>query len=467
VIERHEIMTVASELSLAPNVIEKDYVLGWILAGIYADPELGSAWVFKGGTCLKKCFFETYRFSEDLDFTLSNVAHLDEAFLRERFSRVSDWVWDASGIELPPDQMRFEVYRNKRDQLSCQGRLPYRGPLGQGGDLPRIKLDLTADEALVRAAVSQAIGHAYSDLPGDGFFARCYDFAEIFAEKTRALGERSRPRDLYDVVNLYRLDERRPQASDVLEVLREKCRFKGIAVPTLADLTPALDELRGEWGNMLGHQLQALPPFEAYWAVMPEFFAWLATGAAPPRPVPAPLEAGARFVRLPIGRLGASGIRHARELESIRFAAASRLCVDLGYQGSIRRIEPYSLRRTSEDALLLMAVKADSGEVRSYRVDAIESVSVSSQPYVPRYVVELASAELAIQPLSRSPGPRLGGSLPPRLGRASAGLTYVIQCGICRKKFTRTTRDVQLNPHKMPSGQPCPGRRGILVTTRS
>jgi len=29
------------------------------------------SWAFKGGTCLKKCYFETYRFSEDLDFTLT------------------------------------------------------------------------------------------------------------------------------------------------------------------------------------------------------------------------------------------------------------------------------------------------------------------------------------------------------------------------------------------------------------
>jgi predicted nucleotidyltransferase component of viral defense system len=37
-----------------------------VLAGIYAHEELANSWLFKGGTCLKKCFFETYRFSEDL-----------------------------------------------------------------------------------------------------------------------------------------------------------------------------------------------------------------------------------------------------------------------------------------------------------------------------------------------------------------------------------------------------------------
>lgn len=45
---------------------------------------LAKSWIFKGGTCLKKCFFETYRFFEDLDFTLRNEALLDEVF---RFRR--------------------------------------------------------------------------------------------------------------------------------------------------------------------------------------------------------------------------------------------------------------------------------------------------------------------------------------------------------------------------------------------
>ena len=148
-IERQEVMSLATDLSLAAGVIEKDYVLGWILAGIYADPELAAAWVFKGGTCLKKCFFETYRFSEDLDFTVSAEAHLSEAFLKDRFSKVSAWIMDASGIELPADRMRFEVHPNKRGGLTCEGRLYYRGPLGMGGDIPRVKLDLTVDELLV------------------------------------------------------------------------------------------------------------------------------------------------------------------------------------------------------------------------------------------------------------------------------------------------------------------------------
>jgi len=60
-IDRQEILEFSRELGLSTEVLEKDNVLGWLLAGIYNHPDLKSAWLFKGGTCLKKCFFETYR----------------------------------------------------------------------------------------------------------------------------------------------------------------------------------------------------------------------------------------------------------------------------------------------------------------------------------------------------------------------------------------------------------------------
>lgn len=51
------------------EVLERDYVLSWILAGISRHERLCETLVFKGGTALKKCYFGDYRFSEDLDFS--------------------------------------------------------------------------------------------------------------------------------------------------------------------------------------------------------------------------------------------------------------------------------------------------------------------------------------------------------------------------------------------------------------
>jgi predicted nucleotidyltransferase component of viral defense system len=52
-------------------------VLDWVLAGILRDQLLANSWMFKGGTWLKKCSFETYRFSEDLAFTVRDAAQLE------------------------------------------------------------------------------------------------------------------------------------------------------------------------------------------------------------------------------------------------------------------------------------------------------------------------------------------------------------------------------------------------------
>ncbi len=113
-ITKDEIITVADETGLTPAVVEKDYVLGWLLAAVNMNVALSSTWVFKGGTCLKKCYFETYRFSEDLDFTLRDEAHLDEPFLKDQFASIAEWLYEASGIEIPEDRLVFDVYDNPR-----------------------------------------------------------------------------------------------------------------------------------------------------------------------------------------------------------------------------------------------------------------------------------------------------------------------------------------------------------------
>jgi predicted nucleotidyltransferase component of viral defense system len=49
--------------------VEKDYVILCLLSGISKELGPSAEWVFKGGTCLRHCYYEGYRFSEDIDFT--------------------------------------------------------------------------------------------------------------------------------------------------------------------------------------------------------------------------------------------------------------------------------------------------------------------------------------------------------------------------------------------------------------
>ena len=463
-IDRREILEAASALSLLPSIVEKDYVLGWVLAGINAHEELSENWVFKGGTCLKKCYFETYRFSEDLDFTLRDDAHIDEEFLRETLGEVTDWVTEQSGLNIPADQLSFDIYENPRGHMSCQGKIGYRGPASPtGGGWPKIKLDLSADERLVLPAVRREVFHPYTDRPEGGLWANCYAYEEAFGEKLRALGERTRPRDLYDVVNLYRHIDTRPTAAVLRDVLQQKCDHKTIPVPTMQSIAGHRDDLAAMWADMLGHQLPQLPPLNDFWDALPEIFDWLTGAAEAPHRSNIQHGAGEIAVRTRVLPMGVP-VRSRSTLEIIRFAAANYLCVDLTYDGSVRRIEPYSLRQTLEGNFVLHAIRSDTGEHRSYRVDRMHGAAVTSQVFAPRYVVELSSTG----PLTVAPSAAL-----PRIAsirRASRtrrqGPTYIYRCTVCRKTFNRSTMNGTLNAHENTRGYPCPGRVGVYVRTK-
>jgi predicted nucleotidyltransferase component of viral defense system len=113
VIPKQPILDLAARLGLQPTTVEKDYALRWLLIGV-AQHDVLSRWVFKGGTCLKKCFFETYRFSEDLDFTIPKDAQLSEDSIASWLGEIAAWVETTVGIRFPGNRVSVEKYANPR-----------------------------------------------------------------------------------------------------------------------------------------------------------------------------------------------------------------------------------------------------------------------------------------------------------------------------------------------------------------
>jgi predicted nucleotidyltransferase component of viral defense system len=390
VIPQRELAALRAEWILDQGVIEKDYVLGWLLAGIANHAELNRTWIFKGGTCLRKCYYETYRFSEDLDFTIVDGGPEEPEALMPIFGKIAEWVREESGLELVLDDKSFQRKRNKRGNPTTQGRIAYRGPNGNP-TMPKMKLDLTSDEVLVDRPALRRVGHPYSDqLPVDGVL--CYSIAELFGEKLRALAERCRPRDLYDVVHMHRHPELIGLARGVRSALERKCAHAGIDVPTVEIIraSPFRAEIESEWENMLGHQLpQPLVPFENFWASLVDVFSWLSGTLQTPT-----------LPRAQYGKLDAAweapkaitSWRRRVPLELLRYAGANRVMVEVDYraergQQGPRRVEPYSLRRTQDGNLVLFVVN-DYGELRSYRVDRIAAIRPTAVPFTPKFRVE-------------------------------------------------------------------------------
>jgi predicted nucleotidyltransferase component of viral defense system len=391
VIAQRELQQLRSEWSLDLGVIEKDYVLGWLLAGIAQHPALSETWIFKGGTCLRKCYYETFRFSEDLDFTMVAGGPEEPEQLIEIFAEIGAWLQEESGIQIVLDDRSFRRRQNNRGRPTTEGRLAYSGPNASRGTLPKVKLDLTSDEILADAPVWRPIGHPYSDgLPAGRVL--CYSLAELFGEKLRALAERCRPRDLYDVVHMHRHPDLIAQATRVKYALEQKCAHAGIDVPTLETIhsSPFREEIEAEWANMLGHQLPSpLPPFAGFWSTLEAVFSWLAGRlqvASLPR---------AEFGNLDPTWQAPRAIttwRRQVPLELLRYAGVNRLKVDVDYRAEKgrqgpRRVEPYSLRQTQDGNLVLFVVN-DHGALRSYRVDRIAGIRPTAVQFAPRFRVE-------------------------------------------------------------------------------
>ncbi|MEX2365976.1 MAG: nucleotidyl transferase AbiEii/AbiGii toxin family protein, partial [Pseudohongiellaceae bacterium] len=382
-------------------------------------------------------------------------------------TEISAWVYDSSGMEIPADSLRFDFYTNPRGNNSAQGRVGYRGPMQRRGDLPRIKLDLTDDEVLVMEPVMRAVHHPYSDRPAEGIHVLCYDFEEVFAEKVRALAERERPRDLYDVVHLYRREGLNPDRAQIMRVLGEKCRFKGIAIPSLSSLAnqPERLELEADWEQMLAHQLPVLPPFQQFWDELGDVFEWLQETKEKAVLGSVPAYGGGTIDQGWQPPAMASAWHAQVPLEVIRFAAANRLCVNLGYQNSHRLIEPYSLRKTLEGNILLHAVRHADGEPRSYRIDRIQSADATKTAFSPRYVVELTASGPLHAPESERIALTRSSNHRSRRRSSGGGPTYVVECSLCGKKFRRKTNSTALKAHKDKSGYPCYGKYGVYVET--
>jgi predicted nucleotidyltransferase component of viral defense system len=150
-------------------IIERDYVLSWFLTGLAGHP-LRDVLAFKGGTALRRCWFKDYRFSEDLDFTLTRPTTFKRILmgLNEIFTAIEA----ACGLRIAFDREDRHDHKNSHTLY-----LRYQGP------------DITIDEVLCYPLKERPVLRTYDDfddLP-DGPTAKVYAIEEIVIEKLLAL----------------------------------------------------------------------------------------------------------------------------------------------------------------------------------------------------------------------------------------------------------------------------------------
>ncbi|MEA3178698.1 MAG: uncharacterized protein QOI59_2221 [Gammaproteobacteria bacterium] len=235
-------------------IIERDYVLSWFLTGL-ANHSLRDVLAFKGGTALRRCWFEDYRFSEDLDFTLTRAITLEEilAGLEEIYTAVEA----ACGLRIAFDRQDRHGHHNSHTFY-----LRYQGPLPASND---VKVDITINEVLcfpLQDRPIQRIYEGFNDLP-DGPTLKVYAIEEVLVEKLLALSDRARnePRDLYDLWYLFSSTDLR--IAELRTELDTKLALRQRVVAGMEQAIAAKeDRLRRLWSARLAHQMSQLPSFD-------------------------------------------------------------------------------------------------------------------------------------------------------------------------------------------------------------
>ncbi len=259
-------------LGLPWDVLERDYLLSWILAGINQVDALRGTLVFKGGTALKKCWFGDYRFSEDLDFTavgsvLTGAAM--ESAIRDVCAAAVKLLDPYAPVVIVYERhVEREPHPAGQEAFDIRARFPWhRRPQ------TNVMIEIAMDEKVLRPAVRRSVFHDYGE-PLE-IQVPVYSLEEIVAEKLRAILQhlrllehrgwvRSRARDYYDLWRILGTHRDRLDTSDFPALLRKKCEIRDVAFSGPGSFFPEamLATVEKTWKQWLGPLVPKLPPYQ-------------------------------------------------------------------------------------------------------------------------------------------------------------------------------------------------------------
>ena len=232
---RTRLQEARGRLGIPWEVLERDYLLSWVLAGVGQTPTLRDKLVFKGGTALRKCYFGDYRFSEDLDFSaLEGVPKGEEMerMVREACETAIRLLEEYAPVEVSCERYtEREPHPGGQEAFAIRARFPWQSRLQT-----RVMIEVTMDERVRLPAERRQVIHDYGEpLNAE---VKVYSLEEIVAEKLRALLQqadmferrgwsRSRARDYYDLWRVLGTYKDRMDLASFDSFLREKCAVRG------------------------------------------------------------------------------------------------------------------------------------------------------------------------------------------------------------------------------------------------
>ena len=245
-IEAKAITEISEKEHLGWAVIEKDYFLTLILEGLSLSKKY---FIFKGGTAIRKAYVHNYRYSEDLDFTLTKFLTSDEI---------------RATIESTLEYLKIE--HNAEFRVNGFNSKPYFSDIkiqfvGLKGTKNTVTVDCSPNELIVDEPQERVLFNPYY---AKRISMPTYTLDEILAEKLRSMIQRTRVRDFYDVWYLLTKKKNELDMKKIADIFHKKVKYKKIEFRGKEQLIDKerLEQAKAYYTMQLAHQIRGLLPFD-------------------------------------------------------------------------------------------------------------------------------------------------------------------------------------------------------------
>jgi predicted nucleotidyltransferase component of viral defense system len=461
-IDTAEIQAKAQEFEISTANVERDYVFGWLLFNLFTASNIKDQIFLKGGNALRKGYFESTRFSVDLDFgTPGDIG--PDALLQE-FQNACASIEVATNVHFLQAEHRIKEKFAASDAPIAslkvyELRLYFRDFYGSSDHIRiRISIDFTRYDKVLLPIQTVAIIHPYTDAAAVKCNIRCMKLEEIIATKLKCILQRQHAPDLFDYVHTIKMMGGNINRTELVSTFIRKTIFdrNPHVVKDILLQTP-FQFFRDYWEKGITCAKQLLIGVEEAITLFTNDLANL-------------------FQIYPASQFSSFAYFKADIRVPIMQAARSLTCLRINYNGYNRLVEPYSLqymqRRDGverEYFYVYDRVGGTSGPgVKALVADRLTAIENTEEHFEPRFPVQLSKA--GDIPKNRylfdpnKPDRRPKHAKAARFGPGTSP-RYVYRCNYCGRDFRRDQMGGSLRPHKSKNGYACAGQYGSYVTT--
>ena len=454
VIDRDEIETTSKLLGVHTSDVQRDYLYGWLLAGVYGDnPLMRDRLILKGGNAFRKGYFVNTRFSGDLDFVAP--AGLDPGRLLGALNYACRMVQSRTGVEFDLDR-NAQTGQRSIDSTKTVHKftLYFKDFYGRASTMTiALRMDVTEFGRLYLPIQQRRLIHPYSDQADCATTLEVVSLEEALADKLKCLLQRHMSNDLFDLVySIFVNNDVAVDKTTMVTTFLRKTIFEPSPQAALRLLLAVpFEVMRGYWSKIVcvaESRMDFTMAVDRFKDELRSLFSSFRHGDANQ------LAFFPAELRTPIMQAG-----------------RSQTLLRMTYDGVQRLVEPYTLSfkwrkgGTGQEYLYVWdqtGGRSSGPGIKSlfnWKITSLENTDIKFEP---RFEIELAKAgeygeRTSVSSSRRSGSPALDS------GASTPAARYRVRCAYCQREFDRTSPSTVMRPHQDGYGNPCPGRRGYRI----